>query len=150
MRRIPLNAARQLGRATRLWRGIPIVYILVCFFLIPLLLLGISLLFTEGVKGFIVLGSLICACLFAGILYGIWYWRFAGGKDKCITCMTQRQARTQAIQTLPQDMDTIMAKIKQLEEHTGLLNDEDMVGEVVVDDVAEKKLEEKEVDEDDI
>jgi len=147
MRRIPLNAARQLGRATRLWRGIPLVYILICFFVIPLLLLGISLLFTEGVKGFIVLGSMICACLFAGILYGIWYWRFNGGKQKCITCMTQRQARTQAMQTLPQDMESVMSKIKKLEEHTGLLSEEDLTDDekVVVDDEKDKELKSEEI-----
>merc|ERR1712232_964164 len=63
MRRIPLNAARQLGKATRIWRGVPIVYILIAFFLLPALLLGISMLFTAGVKGFMVLGSMLTACI---------------------------------------------------------------------------------------
>merc|ERR1712125_261636 len=108
----------------------------VAFFLIPLLLLGISLLFTEGVKGFIVLGSMICACLFAALIYGIWYWQFAGGKQKCITCMTKRQARKDAMETLPQDMESLQRKIKQLEEHTGLLADDDVEidDDVIIDD----------------
>merc|ERR1712087_843176 len=40
MRNIPLNAARSLGQATRIWKGIPIVYILLVFLILPLLLLG--------------------------------------------------------------------------------------------------------------
>merc|ERR1712224_314582 len=136
MRRIPLNAARQLGRATRIWRGVPLVYIIVVFFLIPLLLLGISMLFTEGVKGFIVLGSMICSYLIAGLLYGIWYWKFAGGKQSCIQFMTRRQARTQAIQNLPEDLESMKLKIRQLEEHTGLLSEEgaEKSEEVIIDD----------------
>merc|ERR1712232_1255771 len=111
MRRIPLNAARQLGKATRIWRGVPLVYILVAFFLIPGLLLGISLLFAKGVKGFTVLGSMICAVLFAGVIYGVWYWQWQGGKQNCITNVTNHQARVAAYNSLPQDMDEIKLKI---------------------------------------
>merc|ERR1712060_493039 len=32
MRRVPINAARFLGRTTRMWKGFPAIYILICFF----------------------------------------------------------------------------------------------------------------------
>merc|ERR1712176_795583 len=67
MRNIPLNAARNLGKSTRIWRGVPIVYILVAFMLIPVALLGLSIMFTQGVKGLTVLGSLITVALIGGI-----------------------------------------------------------------------------------
>ena len=124
MRRIPLNAARALGKATRIWRGIPVVYILVCFFAIPMLLLGLSILFTQGVKGLTVLGAIFTFFLFGGIIYGIYWWQFTGGKQRCLVCIVDRQTRHSAIRGLPDDMVALKAKIKQLEEHTGLLADE--------------------------
>lgn len=139
MRRIPLNAARQLGKATRIWRGFPIVYIIVAFLIIPVILLGLSILFTQGVKGLTVLGSLLTVALFGGIIYGIYYWQFAGGKQGCVICLTARQARTDAVRSLPDDMGSLRAKIQQLEEHTGLLGDdveEDTIEEV---DEADRK-----------
>merc|ERR1712232_1191149 len=134
MRRIPLNAARQLGKATRVWRGVPLVYILIAFFLFPALLLGVSMLFTAGVKGFMVLGSMVTACLLGGLAYGIYWWQFSGGKQSCISCMSDRQARTQAVHSLPEDMESMKAKIKQLQERTGLLSD-DAVGNDAVEEL---------------
>ena len=66
MRKIPMHAARQLGKGTRVWRGFPIVYIIVMFFLVPLMFLGISYLFTNDSKGLLVLGSFIVVILFFG------------------------------------------------------------------------------------
>merc|ERR1712151_46439 len=37
MRRIPLAGARTLGKATRLWKGFPLVYIFVTFLVVPAL-----------------------------------------------------------------------------------------------------------------
>merc|ERR1712113_1121973 len=59
MRRIPLGGARALGKATRLWRGFPIVYILTLFILLPLILLGISFLFQQSSLAFTVLGAML-------------------------------------------------------------------------------------------
>ena len=42
--------ARQLGKASKSWRGFPFFFIPVCFFLLPLLLLGLSLCFEKGSK----------------------------------------------------------------------------------------------------
>lgn len=122
MRRIPLNAARQLGKATRMWKGIPLVYIFVTFFLIPIILLGLSVLFTQNVKGLTVVGAMLTTLVLGGICYGIYWWKFAGGAQRCITCMGDRQARSDAVQSLPDDMVSLQAKLKRLEEHTGLLS----------------------------
>lgn len=124
MRNIPLNAARHLGKATRMWRGVPIVYILVAFFLIPLALLGISLLFTQGSTGLTTLGSLVTIFLLGGIIYFIYWFQFTGGKNSIAECMAKRQTRRVAIEDLPSDMEVLKAKIQSLEEHTGLLTEE--------------------------
>ena len=50
MRRIPLFLARRLGKGTRIWRGFPLVYIAVMFFLFPLIFLGISFMFEKNTK----------------------------------------------------------------------------------------------------
>jgi len=121
MREIPLNAARSLGKATRILRIFPVIYILVCFLIIPFLLFGLSLLFTQGVKGLTVLGSLITVALVIGIAYGVYWYKMASGKARIIMSMKNSQARKTALATLPEDMDMLKAKIAKLEEHTGLL-----------------------------
>ena len=125
MRNVPLHAARQLGKATRVWRGFPIVYILVMFFLIPLLFLGISNLFTQDSKGLTVLGSFLVVILFLVICWGAYTWHYKGGKDKCYDCLLNRQQRSVALKTLPEDMEFLKAKIQALSEHTGLPEDEE-------------------------
>lgn len=124
MRQVPLNAARNLGKTTRIFRLFPVIYILVCFLIIPFLLFGLSLLFTQGVKGLTVLGSIITAALAIAILYGIYWFKMANGKAKIIESMVNSQARRTAVRTLPDDVEMLKNKIKQLEEHTGLLPDD--------------------------
>eukprot|EP00536_Pseudo-nitzschia_multiseries_P004196 jgi/Psemu1/187550/e_gw1.68.105.1 len=127
LRQIPLNAARNLGKATRVWRGVPLAYILVAFLLIPVILLGLSLLFTQGSTGLTVLGSLITVSLFGGLIYFVYWFQFTGGRSRINDCMVNRQSRREAINDLPTDMDALKAKIRQLEEHTGLLADAETV-----------------------
>jgi sodium-dependent phosphate cotransporter len=129
MRNIPLNAARHLGKATRIWRGVPLAYIVVAFLLIPLTMLGLSLLFTQGSTGLTVLGSLITIFLFGGIIYFIYWFQFTGGKSRMGDCMVNRQSRREAINDLPSDMSMLKAKIKELEEHTGLLSEDTVADE---------------------
>jgi len=124
MRAIPLNAARSLGKATRILRIFPLIYIVVCFLIIPALLLGLSLLFTQGVKGLTVLGSLITVFLVLGIGYSLYWYRFANGKDSIVTKFEGWQAKSNTMKTLPEDIEMLKSRIKSLEEHTGLLADE--------------------------
>eukprot|EP00531_Pseudo-nitzschia_arenysensis_P001244 CAMPEP_0116130508 /NCGR_PEP_ID=MMETSP0329-20121206/8520_1 /TAXON_ID=697910 /ORGANISM="Pseudo-nitzschia arenysensis, Strain B593" /LENGTH=554 /DNA_ID=CAMNT_0003624897 /DNA_START=48 /DNA_END=1712 /DNA_ORIENTATION=+ len=121
MRNIPLNAARSLGQATRILRIFPLFYIVICFLIIPALLLGLSLLFTQGVKGLTVLGSLITVCLVLGIAYSLYWYKFANGKDSIVARFEGWQAKSTTMKTLPEDIEMLKAKIASLEEHTGLI-----------------------------
>jgi sodium-dependent phosphate cotransporter len=120
MRQFPLQAARQLGKGTRVWRGFPLVYIAVMFFIVPLVFLGISYLFTEDSKGLTVLGAFIVVLLFFFCLWLGYYCQYNGVKEKCYDCMMNRQARHLAISTLPEDMQFLKVRMQALAEHTGL------------------------------
>jgi sodium-dependent phosphate cotransporter len=124
MRNVPLHAARQLGKGTRIWKGFPLVYIGVMFFLVPLIFLGISFMFTQGSKGMTVLGSFVVIILFFLICWLVYYCQYKGGKQRCYECMVSRQTRAEVMQTLPDDMKFLKAKIKELAEHTGLPEEE--------------------------
>jgi sodium-dependent phosphate cotransporter len=123
MRQVPLNAARQLGKATRIWRGFPLVYIVVMFFFVPLIFLGISYLFTQDSKGLTVLGAFVVIILGVFLIWLAYYCQYKGGKQKCYDCMVTRENRQQALKSLPEDMEFLKAKILQLSEHTGLPED---------------------------
>jgi len=125
MRRVPLNAARKLGKATRIWRGFPIVYIVMMFFVLPLVVLGLSTCFTQESKGFTVLGAFLCIGVGFGIAYFLFWWYRKDGRQSCITCMAERQRRKEASQGLPDNMEYIKAELERLREHTGLAEEED-------------------------
>jgi sodium-dependent phosphate cotransporter len=125
MRRIPLNLARKLGKATRIWRGFPIVYILVMFLLVPLVLLGLSACFEQGSKGFTVLGSFLTIGVAAALGYWIFWWYKRDGRAKCASCMADRQRRKTASQQLPDNMEYIRAELERLREHTGLADEDE-------------------------
>jgi len=125
MRRIPLNAARVLGKGTRWWRGLPALYIAVAFFILPLALLGISYLFTTGSAGFTALGSIIVIGLGLGLIYFVYWWVWAGGKTTTKECFRAREKRRQTNESLPEDMEWLKAKVNALCEHTCLVEDED-------------------------
>jgi sodium-dependent phosphate cotransporter len=143
MRKFPINAARQLGKATRTWKGFPLVYIGVMFVLVPLIFLGISAIFEKGSKGLTVLGSFITIIL-ALVLFSLAYWcRFKGGTKSCGDCMRNRERKRLVIEELPDDMVFLKAKVTALIEHTGLpVDEEDEEG----DDEAVKADEEDEVE----
>ena len=129
MRRIPLHGARQLGKATRLWRGFPIVYIAVVFILIPALFLGLSALFEQGNKGWTTLGAFLTILVGGGILY-LGYWcRFKNGRESMATCFRNRERRRETMETLPEDMEYLKARIAALSDHTGLPEPEEDIEE---------------------
>ena len=121
MRRIPLYCARRLGKATRIWRGFPLVYIAVMFGLIPLLFLGISALFTEDTTGFRVLGSFIVIILALIIAYIVYWCMYLDGREKCVGYMQKREKKRLTMQELPDDMEFLKARVAALTEHTGLV-----------------------------
>lgn len=120
MRRVPINLAKRLGKATRIWRFIPILYIIVVFFLIPIALLGLSALFEEGTIGMTVLGSFLIFVIAVGILYTTFWFKFRGGTDTVNTYMSAREKKRVTMQTLPADMEYLKAELQRLKEHTGL------------------------------
>jgi sodium-dependent phosphate cotransporter len=125
LRNVPMHAARQLGKATRVWRGFPAVYILVMFFLVPLIFLGLSTLFTQGSVGLTTLGAILTVALALLAVWFVYWWRFSNGKESCHVCLTNRQRRREVNETLPDDMEYLKAQIKALSEHTGLVEPEE-------------------------
>jgi sodium-dependent phosphate cotransporter len=125
MRNIPLNAARALGRATRLFRLFPLLYIAVSFVAIPLVFLGISYLFSDGNSGLTALGSIIVIILAIVVIYTGYFCKYQGGSEKCTECLVAREKRNNAVKDLPDDMEWLKAKVRELTEHTGLPVDEE-------------------------
>lgn len=102
-----MNLARRLGKIVRHWRSFPIIFIIVVFFLIPLLLLGISTCFEKGSTGFTALGVFVVLMIVIGVIYFWYWWRFQAGKIKCNKWITKRQRRAAAMKSLADDMDYI-------------------------------------------
>mmetsp|Transcript_14838 Transcript_14838/g.35942 ORF Transcript_14838/g.35942 Transcript_14838/m.35942 type:complete len:538 (+) Transcript_14838:1894-3507(+) len=125
MRNIPLNAARALGRSTRLFRGFPIIYIAIAFIAMPLIFLGISYLFSDGNSGLTALGSIIVVILALALLWTAYFCKHQGGSEKCTECLVAREKRNNAVKELPDDMEWLKAKVRELSEHTGLPIDEE-------------------------
>jgi len=119
MRNIPLYAARQLGKCTRVWRGFPILYIAVMFFLVPMIFLGISYFFEQDSTGFNVLGSFIVVIVACSIAKFVYYWNFENGREICFLKFTKYEHRRATMATLPDDMSSLKAEIAALKEHTG-------------------------------
>eukprot|EP00934_Nitzschia_sp_Nitz4_P007757 Nitzschia sp. Nitz4//scaffold315_size20666//18850//19356//NITZ4_008645-RA/size20666-processed-gene-0.7-mRNA-1//-1//CDS//3329547498//7747//frame0 len=143
MRAVPLHAARQLGRGTRLWSGFPLLYIGVMFVAVPALFMGLSALFTQDSKGLTVLGSFLTVILALLVFWLTYYCQFQGGKENCVEWMTTRQTRLDAVNALPDDMVFLKNKIKELAEHTGLPEDEEAPAKVEEEPKAEEAVEEE-------
>ena len=140
MRRIPLRGAVTLGKLTRVWRGFPLLYIAVCFFLIPLFFFGLSSLY-MGAAGLVALAILLTIAVVAGVAYTLFWCYKKDGKKKTIDAFATRQRKQEAIKSLPDDMETLQSeveylkrKIELLVEHTGAPDDEE------VDDVEKQEL----------
>jgi sodium-dependent phosphate cotransporter len=125
MRRVPLTAARRIGKATRIWRGFTVVYILVMFILMPVVLWGLSTLFEQKSKGLMVLGVVLIIMVLGAILWFVYWWRWTGGQQTCLDCMGNRQARSSAVRSLPKDMEYLKKKVDALIHHTGLPDEEE-------------------------
>jgi sodium-dependent phosphate cotransporter len=125
MRRVPLSMARTLGKGTRWWRGLPALYIAVCFFMLPIILLGISYLFTTGSAGFTALGAIIVIAIGLAIAYFVFWWNWREGKTQTKVCFRMRETRRKVNETLPEDMAWLMAKVNGLVEHTCMPEDEE-------------------------
>lgn len=125
MRKVPLEGARALGKWTRRSRAIPPIYVIIVFFIIPLLLLGLSELFQAKTVGFEVLGSFIVIFVVAGIARFIWFWKKQDGRAKFISWLDRQKEKSDTYSTLPEDMRYLKDKVDALSEHTGLPEDEE-------------------------
>jgi len=120
MRKFPLNAARQLGKATRIWRGFPILYIIVVFGIVPLIFLGLSSLFTQDSKGFTVLGIFVTIILVLLIGLFVYRWYRGGLRESIRDGFVARERKNVAMKSLPEDMDYLKSEVARLRDHTGL------------------------------
>ncbi|KAG7341840.1 Na+/phosphate symporter [Nitzschia inconspicua] len=119
LRRIPMHASRQLGKATRAWKGFPILYILVLFFAIPLLLVGLSSMFVTKKTAQVVVASIIVVVLAIGLVIFVFWWARKGGREHVGNYFAKRQRRVQTIETLPWDMAWAQRRIKEMMQVTG-------------------------------
>merc|ERR1712060_466597 len=125
MRRVPLEGARSLGKWTRKSRLIPPIYILIVFFVIPLILLGLSELFIKDSVGYTVLGAFLVVIMAYGLGRFIWFWKKQDGRRRFLACLDRRKAMSDAKKSLPEDMQDLKSKVEQVVEHTGIATDED-------------------------
>lgn len=142
IRQFPLYLATQLGKATRVWRGFPFVYLILAFFIFPVIMLGISLLFDQDSPGFKVLGSIIVIMIVITILRIMWKVKYHGLDKSIVTYMKDRQARNTAYRTLPTELADIKQELARLKEHTGLPDEEEP--EIPPEDVKDIEKEVKE------
>jgi hypothetical protein len=117
MRSVPLNAARQLGKATRAWKGFPMLYIAMMFLVMPMFLLAISTMFSSKKTGEVVAASILLVLFCAFWAWFIWWWRYRDGKNRMGQFFFKRQRNVNALETLPYDMHWLQRKIKELQEH---------------------------------
>lgn len=118
MRRIPLHMARQLGKGTRLWKGFPVVYILLVFLLFPLGLLGLSTMFASKVIAQVAIASIILALLLLGLAVLIYWLNWKGGRWVIGNMFKKRQRKADTMETLAYDQVWMQRKIRELQEHT--------------------------------
>lgn len=146
MRQPPMQAARYLGKATRVWRGFPVFYIMIMFVLLPMFFLGLSALFEKDSKGFNVLGSFIVVILAFVLAYLMYWCKYMAGIQKCTDCMATRERKRITVRDLPDDMEYLKAKVALLLENAGMDDEEirdvaddlDKVEEVAEDDTEEE------------
>lgn len=119
LRRVPIHAARQLGKATRAWKGFPLVYIIIMFLLIPAALLAISTMFSSGKTAQVAIASILIALIIIFLVWFVWWWNWRQGRWLVGKYFQERQLRVNAMETLPYDMHWIQRKIKEIQEHTG-------------------------------
>lgn len=123
MRRFVMNLARRLGKVTRHWRAFPVLFISAMYFLLPLLLLGISTCFEQGTTGFTALGVFLLLLIFGGIAYFWFWWRYRSGKESCGACIRRRQRKSAAILALADDMDYLKVDMEYCKNEIGRIKD---------------------------
>jgi sodium-dependent phosphate cotransporter len=125
MRRVPINAAKSLGKATRIWKFFPVIYIAVTFFGVPLVALSISACFGTGSVALTVLGILLVIFVCLAALYLTYWCRCKDGKAKCYNCFVKRQKRSDTMKALPETIDQIQSDLVRIKEAIGMEEEDD-------------------------
>jgi uncharacterized membrane protein len=100
-----LNLAKLVGNATRQMKIFPILFIIIMYFVIPLLLLGISSCFEVHETGYTALGSFLVMIILGIVGYFLVWWKCQSGKLKFQEWIERRERRAAAIQALTDDLD---------------------------------------------
>lgn len=123
MRHLVMKLAKWLGKITRHWRSFPAVFIALMYFLLPLLLLGISTCFEQGTAGFTALGVFLLLLIFGAIAYFLFWWYCKSGKESCQACIRRRQRKSAAIKALADDMEYLKVDMEKCNNEIGQLKD---------------------------
>jgi len=132
MRKVPIGMARMLGRCTRIWRGFPAVYIAVCFFILPLIIWGISELLATDDIGTFSFGVVLCVLVVLIVLFIVFYWFKFNGKERSLAYFANKQRTSEAVRDLPSNMDYCLEEIQKLKANAGMIDVEtkEEIGEV--------------------
>jgi hypothetical protein len=121
-----------LGKATRAWRQFPLVFIILIYFVLPLLLVGISTCFEKQSKGFTALGVFLVLLLVGCIVYFVWWWKWNNGKGKWQSCIRRRQRQAAAVHGLADDLDYLRADMEYVRNE--ILHLKDFAGMILVEE----------------
>lgn len=84
MRKFPVNSAIILGIGTRKWRIVPVFHVLISFFGLPLMFLGIVALTQNSNVGMTALGIIILVVIGILVFPILFWWFFGSGKNRFI------------------------------------------------------------------
>jgi sodium-dependent phosphate cotransporter len=123
MRRFILRECTFVGRLTHHWRGFPVVFITNMYFVLPLLVLGISSCFEKGTKGFTALGAFLLFLVFsAGVCFCVW-WFWRDGKTKFQDYIQRKQRKAAAMEALADDLDYLKVDTEWCKNEIGRIKD---------------------------
>lgn len=120
MRAVPIRMCKALGRATRWWRGFPFLYIAVVFFLMPLVLLGLSSLFISDSKALVTLGSLLTTFVVLFLAKFLWWWFKRDGNAITQANFKRRQYKKDIMTRIIDEWDPLVETVKNLNGEVGL------------------------------
>jgi solute carrier family 34 (sodium-dependent phosphate cotransporter) len=146
MRMIPLDLARHVGTLTRYSPRFPFFYTFSLFFAIPLMFLGLCMLFQEHKIGYTVLGVLLTMILAYLAIYGFYRYNFQHGYEDFIEWTKRRERRRLALQSLHSDVEYVRLAVGRLKDHTGYQQERHELLVQVGDEIAFKRGDHNDID----
>ena len=120
MRAIPIRMCKALGKATRMWRGFPFLYIAVVFMLMPLALLGLSSLFISDSKALVTLGSLLIVFIVLFLAKFLWWWFKRDGRAITEANFKRRQYKKDIMARVIDEWDPLVVAVKDIKSEVGI------------------------------